>query len=278
MEWNETPAERARALAEEPIVIPGQYGKLFGIFTPPAPEVLPAGLCAILFGRNRWWGDRLSVKGARWLAARGFSGLRFDYHGVGESEGECQDIDPDGPYCEDALAAIRYMRNEFAQTRFALSGFCFDGRTALSAIEEESASIESIVVVAPLPGEMASLNAHPEKAGRGIKDPSAVVRVSERFKRDFQALVRSRVRCLFLYGTDDTEYHNFKIVERSMLAKLEAAERARITVEVWPGKVHIAEDSDRMREITSHTLSWIDGFRHEPFALVQPRVVNGLRA
>src|ERR1700730_11027742 len=232
MDWNETPAELARAWAEQPVIMPGQHGNLYGVFTPPAPKASPAGVCVIFFGRNRWWGDRLSVKGARWLAARGFSCLRFDYHGYGESEGDCKAIDPVSPHSEDALAAIRYMRSEFAQQRFALSGFCFDGRTAISVIEQEGQSIEAIVVVAVLPGEMASLNAHPEKAGRGITDASSVVRVSEGFKQDFQALVRSRVQCHFLYRADDIEYHNFKLVERSMLSKLNPAERARLTVEV----------------------------------------------
>jgi alpha/beta superfamily hydrolase len=247
--------------------MPGQSGKLYGIFTPSSTGVPPAGLCVILLGRNRWFGDRLSVKGARWLAARGFPCLRFDYHGYGESEGECETIDPDGPYCEDVVTAIRHMRSEFSQQRFALSGFCFDGRTALSAVEQEGQSIASIVAVAVLPGEMASLNAHPEKAGRGITDASSVVRVSERFKRDFGAVVRSKVQCLFLYGADDIEYHNFQLVERSLLAKLEPAVRARLTLEVWPGRVHIAEDPDLMRQITERALWWIDGFRQKPVAL-----------
>ncbi len=125
---------------------------------------------------------------------------------------------------------------------------------------------------------MASLNAHPEKAGRGITDASAVVRVSEGFKQDFQTLICSRVQCLFLYGADDIEYHNFKLVERSMLSKLDPAERARLTVEVWPGRVHIAENPDRMREITERGLLWIDGFRQKPFTLAQPGEPNGLRA
>ncbi len=44
--------------------------------------------------------------------------------------------------------------------------------------------------------------------------------VSERFKRELQALVHSRVPCLFLYGRDDSLYHVFQLVERSMLARL----------------------------------------------------------
>src|SRR5690242_6022508 len=144
MNWNETAAERSRAGAERPVIMRGQHGKLYGIFTPPSPETPSAELCVILLGRNRWFGDRLSVKSARWLAARGFAALRFDYHGYGESEGDCQIVDTDRPYTEDALTAIRLMRSEFAQKRFALSGFCFDGRTALSAVAEENESIEAI--------------------------------------------------------------------------------------------------------------------------------------
>jgi alpha/beta superfamily hydrolase len=267
MEWNETPVERARAFSERPVVMRGQHGKLYGIFTPPAPEAPPAGICVILLGRNRWWGDRLSVKGARWLAARGFSCLRFDYHGYGESEGDSEVVESDHPYTEDALTAIRHMRREFAQQRFILSGFCFDGRTAMSAVEEEGGAIEAIVVVAALPSETASMFANPEKANPRAAQARPILRVSENFKRDLLALVRSRVQVRFLYGADDIEYHNFQLAERSCLAELEPAERARLTIEVWPGKVHVAEDSDRMREITEQTLAWIDGFRQKPLDL-----------
>jgi alpha/beta superfamily hydrolase len=285
MDWHETPAERARASAERPVILQGEHGKLFGIFTPPSPEVSPAGACCILLGRNRWFGDRLSVKGARWLAARGFSCFRFDYHGYGESEGDCLVVDPDHPYTEDALAAIRSMRSIFAQQRFVLSGFCFDGRTAMSAVKHEGESIDAMVVVAPLPGETASMYYRPEKANQGTLEGKLVARVSENFKRDLQTLIRSRVRCLFLYGADDVEYHNFQLAEVSLLAKLEPAERTRLTVEVWAGKVHVAEDSERMREITERALSWIDGLRRKPDdraqaspAALVPDAKNGLRA
>jgi alpha/beta superfamily hydrolase len=263
MDWNETQPERARALAEQPVTMQGRHGKLYGVFTPPTPEVSPAGTCVILLGRNRWWGDRLSVKGARWLAARGFPCLRFDYHGYGESEGDSLVVESDSPYTEDALTAIRHMRIGFGQQRFALSGFCFDGRTAMSAVEQEGESIEAIVVVAALPGLTASMFSHQEKVNRRAGEVRAVPRVSENFKRDLRTLIRSRVRCLFIYGADDVEYHNFQLAERSLLANLDPAERARLTVEVWPGKVHVAEDSDLMRKITERALSWLDGSREK---------------
>jgi alpha/beta superfamily hydrolase len=278
MDWTETSEERARASAEQPVVMAGQHGKLFGIFTPPAPEASPVGLCVILLGRNRWWGDRLSVKGARWLAARGFSCLRFDYHGYGESEGDIKVVESDEPFTEDALAAIRHMRREFAQQRFVLTGFCFDGRTAMSVVQQEGESIDAIVIVAALPGLTASMFAHPEKANPGAAKTGSIPRVSENFKRDLQTLVRSRARCLFLYGADDVEYHNFQLAERALLATLDPLEQTRLTVEVWPGKVHVAEDPDRMREITERTLHWIEDLKDKPLGLAEPGVSNGFRA
>jgi alpha/beta superfamily hydrolase len=304
MDWNETCAELARAWAEKPVIMPGPHGDLYGIFTPPAPKVAPAGLCVILFGRNRWWGDRLSVKSARWLAARGFACLRFDYHGYGESEGESQNIDGEKLYSEDATAVIRYMRQEFGQSRFVLSGFCFDGRTALSAIEEEGDVIEAVVCISPevtgAPGELLahlftvdkarnffrfpafykkraiaralrrSINlikiARPTNSGEGLAERQ----LSVKFRHDFQALIRSKARCFFLHGRDDPEYHGFQLVERSLFPKLNEEQRARITVEVWPGKIHLLDDPALQRKVTERTLSWIDGCREQTFTLLRP--------
>jgi alpha/beta superfamily hydrolase len=308
VDWNEEPAELARALAEQPVIVPGEHGHLYGIVTPPAPEALPTGLCAILLGRNRWWGDRLSVKGARWLAARGFACLRFDYHGYGESEGASESLEPERPYPEDALAAIRYMREEYGQQRFVLSGFCFDARTALAVVEQEGASIEGIVAVSVPPGEKLThitmfkvstflhmpvaakgyvlklalrrrlhpffprLISHPERIKRSGRRFSPLVKVSESFKRDIRAIVRSRVRCLFLNGIYDTSSYNFKLVERSILAKLDPARRALFTLETWPERLHVPHDPDMQRRVMERALMWIDGLRPKPKDLIHPEL------
>jgi alpha/beta superfamily hydrolase len=306
MDWNEEPAELARAITEQPVIVPGEHGHLYGIFTPPAPDASPAGLCVILLGRNRWWGDRLSVKGARWLAARGFACLRFDYHGYGESEGSPEPIEPERPYPEDAIAAINYLRKEFGQQRFVLSGFCFDARTALSVVEQEGASIEAIVAISVPPGEKLTritmfkvgtflrmplsakryvlklalrrrlhpffprLISHPERVKRIGRGFTPLVKVSESFKRDIRAIVRSRVRCLFLNGTHDTSSHNFKLVERSILAKLDPPHRALFTLETWPERLHVPHDPGMQRRVTERALMWIDGLRPKPIDLAHP--------
>jgi alpha/beta superfamily hydrolase len=232
------------------------------------------------------------------LAARGFPCLRFDYHGYGESEGAAQVLDGEKLYTEDAIAVIRHMRAEFAQQRFALSGFCFDGRTALSAVEEEGEAIEAVVCISPeitgAPGELLSHLFTWQNAGiflrrsasfkkkamlRALRRSLDLIKVtttlrsreglaerqlSHRFKRTFRALVRSKTRCFFLQGRDDPEYHAFQLAERSLLAKLTPDQRARITVEVWHGKIHLLENAAIQRMVTERTVSWLDGLRQEP--------------
>jgi alpha/beta superfamily hydrolase len=295
--WNETPAELARAWAEQPVIMPGPHGDLYGVFTPPAPETAAAGLCVILLGRNRWWVNRLSVKGARWLASRGFACLRFDYHGYGESEGVCEFVDPERSYPEDAIAAIRFMREEYGQRRFVLSGFCFDARTALSAVEEEGSSIEAIVAIAAPPGEKLThitfskigtllsmpvsakksaltralrrrlhgffprLVSHPERPNVMHGSLIPLLPVSDSFQRDLRAIVRHGVRCLFINGRADGETYNFRLVERSILAKLDAKHRALFILETWPNKLHVPHDPQLQREIVQRVSLWIDGLR-----------------
>jgi alpha/beta superfamily hydrolase len=316
---NETPAQLERAWAEQPVVIPGPQGELYGIFTPPAPEVSPAGLCVILLGRNRWWVDRLSVKGARWLATRGFACLRFDYRGYGESEGVCESIDTEKPFQEDVAAAIRFMRNEYAQQRFVLSGFCFDARTALAAVEREGAAIKAIVAVAAPPGDklthltmykvgtflrmpisakkiafnralrrrlhrfLPRLISHPERANPSNGHFTPLQPISDNFQRDVHAIIRAGVRCLFINGSYDAESFNFKLLERSMLAKLDPERRALFTLELWPAKIHVPHDPQLQREIVGRVLSWIDALRPTPLhlapadaSIAAPAMTNGL--
>src|SRR5437879_7644763 len=109
MPWHETAADLARARAERPVLVPAPRGDLFGILTPPAPEVGGRDLCAILFTRPRSHRNRMWVEGARRLAARGIAAFRFDYHGNGDSTGSCGFLNPNDPFRDDAVAVIRHL-------------------------------------------------------------------------------------------------------------------------------------------------------------------------
>jgi pimeloyl-ACP methyl ester carboxylesterase len=293
MPWRETPAELARARAERPFVVNAPTGRLFAVLTPPAPEAPSADLCVVLLTRPRSHRNRMWIEGARRLAAQGFSTIRVDYHGCGDSGGDSARLDPNRPYREDVVAVIRHAREHFGARRFVVSGSCFDARTALSAFAQEGGSIVGLVFLAAPVMELDTVvRAHADHkdwahvwralfkpdnwralgaAGRWKHMAAVVGRVTRRsvgatselplsssFLDDFRALVRSDARALFLYGIEDAEYASFRVAETTVFAALPAAVRARFDVEVWPGSVHGFLEMTRQRETFSRAVGWIE--------------------
>jgi len=298
MPWRETAAELDRARAERPVVVPSPDGTLFGVYTPPAPDVPAAGVCAVWFTMPRSHRNRMWVEGARRLAARGFSCFRFDYHGSGDSSGEPAPLDPNRPYRDDALAVIRHLRERLGERRFVLYGSCFDARTALSAFAGEADAIEGLFFMSAPVMEMEDLVRadadrkhwthllralrrpdnwrtlrNPERwrhmgtvlgriAGRtlrtAVREP---LPLSASFLQHFDALVRSRARALFFYGREDPEYLTFREVEQRIWPRLPEEARRRLAIEVWEGQVHDGIlEVRRQREILERTVSWLEQF------------------
>src|SRR5262249_36188504 len=148
MPWREREAELARARAERPLGVHAPRGELFGIFTPPAPEAPPRGLCAVLFTRPRAHRNRMGAEAPRPRAGEGVAAFRFDYHGNGDSGGDSGFLNPDHPYRDDAVAVLRHLARHEGQQRFALAGSCFDARTALSAFRDEAERIAGLAFIA----------------------------------------------------------------------------------------------------------------------------------
>ena len=293
MPWRETPAELARARAERPFVVVAPTGRLFAVLTPPAPEAPPADLCVVLLTRPRSHRNRMWIEGARRLAAQGFTTIRVDYHGCGDSGGDSARLDPNRPYRDDVVAVIRHAREHFGARRFVVCGACFDARTALSAFAEEGGSIAGLVFMAAPVMELETVVrvhadtkdwAHVWRAlfkpdnwralvqpGRWKYMAAVVGRVTGRsvgvtselplsagFVDDFRALVRSRARALFLYGYEDAEYASFRVAERTLFPALPADVRARFDVEIWPGSVHGFLEMKRQRETFTRAVGWIE--------------------
>src|SRR5258706_12410606 len=127
----ESAAELARARGEQPFVAAAPSGRLFGVFTPAAPECRPAELCAVLLTRPRSHRNRMWIEGARRLAAQGFSSVRFDYHGCGDSGGDSAVLDPHRPYPDDVVAVIRHAREHFGPPPLVVCGAGFDAPVPL---------------------------------------------------------------------------------------------------------------------------------------------------
>ena len=294
MPWRESAADLDRARAEQPVAIAAPTGRLIGIHTPPAPDAPPSGSCVVYFTRPRAHRNRMWVEGARRLAAQGFGGFRFDYHGCGDSDGVSARLDPNSPYRDDALAVLRHLRAQFGYTRFVVVGSCFDARTALSVFPAEGGSIDGLVfIAAPVMAldHVVAVDADRKDwahLGRALRNPenwrslasrerwrymaTVLTRVARRsvgtgddgpplnpgFVSDFRALVKSGARALFLYGADDAEYQSFRVAEHQLIARLDAAARARFEVEVWPGEVHGFLEMDRQREAYERAFAWIE--------------------
>lgn len=80
------------------------------------------------------------------LNADGFTVLRFDFYGLGDSEGELQEtVLADvynnievGRYIDDTLAAMKWLREQHGFDRFVLGGLCGGAITAVLAAQREA--------------------------------------------------------------------------------------------------------------------------------------------
>ncbi|HEU0224616.1 MAG TPA: alpha/beta fold hydrolase [Steroidobacteraceae bacterium] len=116
---------------------------LHGMLHVPDPEVA-RGICVLMLSpgiKGRVGPHRLYLKLAERLVPLGFHLLRFDFYGLGDSEGElAEDVLADvyntiqgGRYADDAIAAMDWMQGMHGVRRFVGSGLCGGSITALHA-------------------------------------------------------------------------------------------------------------------------------------------------
>jgi alpha-beta hydrolase superfamily lysophospholipase len=293
MDWRETSATLARARAEQPVSFAGPRGALYGIFTPPAAEAPPAGVCLMLPARPRFGRKRFTVLTARVMAAEGFACLRFDFSGEGESGGRAASPSRwwfDGA---DVVAALRYAREVPGSPRVVIVGYCLDALKVLDAFVDQPDAIAGLFLATPpatldriaypivtnaggkgrlswLGRHLRSMYRHPEEV---ISTARTIVRIFQRsipigqrqrgfplmksFETAFAALVRSRARALFLYGEPDKIYKEFQGESHRLFSALDAEARTRLQIEVWPGRVHAAEST---RAIFARAVAWVREF------------------
>ncbi|MGD8379501.1 MAG: alpha/beta hydrolase [Gammaproteobacteria bacterium] len=136
-----------RATADsEKMTFSGPAGTLEGILDHPA-EVTPRAIAVVCHPHPQFQGtmtNKVAHMLARSFNALGAVTLRFNFRGVGRSEGT---YDEGRGEVEDAIAAAGWMRRRWPDTRLWLGGFSFGAQVALRA----SARIRPdwIVTVAP---------------------------------------------------------------------------------------------------------------------------------
>jgi uncharacterized protein len=122
--------------------------RLFGMLHQPANPVKP-GIAIILLSpgvKMRVAPHRLYLNMAERFVSLGFPVLRFDFYGLGDSEGEVQEeyladlygSVQVGRYVDDTLAAMDWMQNTYDISQFIVSGLCGGAITGLLAAVKDS--------------------------------------------------------------------------------------------------------------------------------------------
>jgi len=128
----------------EPVVFPNAAGqRLVGILHRPETNRAPGTAILLLSPgiKGRVAPHRLYVKLARKLCNAGFTVMRFDFYGLGDSEGELDETlvadvyasVASARYMDDTVAAMDWMQGEHRIERFVLCGLCGGAITGMFA-------------------------------------------------------------------------------------------------------------------------------------------------
>ena len=121
--------------------------RLYGIVSQPAQAAVTRGVLIVVGGpQYRAGSHRQFTLLARSLAARGIAAMRFDYRGMGDSEGTLRDFEDVGADLRAALdcfgAAVPGLRD------IALWGLC-DGASAIAFYAGGDARVKGIALLNP---------------------------------------------------------------------------------------------------------------------------------
>jgi uncharacterized protein len=218
--WKVRPKSKVQSMAEhrEAVVFPNREGlKLFGILHRPVD--VPEREVGVIFlspgVKSRVAPHRLYVKMTESLLQQGYPVLRFDFFGLGDSEGELPEKDlvdlyatvQDGRYIDDTLCAMDWMEQRLRVKQFVLAGLCGGALTGLFAAAQDQRVRGVLGLGLPVAldgrssdpsrfmtqGQLESLG---ETYLRKIFKPGAWIRVLT-LKTDFRMLWRSVRRRLF---------------------------------------------------------------------------------
>ena len=136
----------SKAPRSEEVFVEGPAGRLEALVERPA-GVEPAGIAVVCHPHPVHGGtmqNKVTHMLARAFLAQGFAALRFNFRGVGKSDGQ---FDEGAGELEDALAMTRLARERFPGLPLWIAGFSFGAAIAIQAAAKASA--DGLVSVAP---------------------------------------------------------------------------------------------------------------------------------
>jgi pimeloyl-ACP methyl ester carboxylesterase len=117
---------RAQPVREQPVHL-GRHGSMLGILTPGAADRDSNRPCIVILNAgvvHRVGPSRLHVLIARRLAAAGFTVVRFDQSGIGDSDRRTDGLTPLDAALADIDEALDSLEAKLHRRRFILFGLC----------------------------------------------------------------------------------------------------------------------------------------------------------
>jgi pimeloyl-ACP methyl ester carboxylesterase len=249
------------SFVEFPVYVPVEGEHLMGVVCLPEGDIEDVGVVLLTGGnytrthRNRMW-----VDAARELAGRGVPSVRFDYRGVGDSEGTMV-LSLDDPPWRDASAMIDFLEQVTGISKVTLASTCFGGRVAAAV----AARRDDVVSMTALPLPVLLPLRHPTKAplrrrirqsmkrtdlgARLLRNPgvrrarTAVasrrgkpeLRVNPGLRGDLARAAAKGVRIRFVFGEGSKELPDLRKMLEELEANLSPDQLSLITVDVIEG-------------------------------------------
>lgn len=146
--------------SQEIVVTIEDQGKMLGVLHLPEKRSYPCPLIIYCPGMNgeRFEVHRLAVKFARYLAEKGIAFLRFDYYGMGLSDGYYFQM-TNSTKVSNILCAFDYVQNHFPEIdlhKCVLLGFSDGARIALAAALEKK--LQHVIFWSPVLKEFQTEN------------------------------------------------------------------------------------------------------------------------
>lgn len=140
-------------VAPSKITLAGPAGSLEGMLHLPDSE--PVAIAVVAHPLPTMGGtmdNKIVTTLAKTFAELGFATLRFNFRGVGSSEGL---FDSGNGEVEDALAVVQHAREAFGHLPLVLAGFSFGGYVAARAAQHLHPKAHKLVLVGPAVGRFA---------------------------------------------------------------------------------------------------------------------------
>jgi uncharacterized protein len=154
-------APGAGAAAAIPVTFRNRQGaRLFGVYH-QVPVPAEPGVALLLLSpgvKMRVAPHRLYNKMADRFVALGYPVLRFDFHGLGDSEGDAPEAlladlygaTQSGRYVDDTLAAMDWLQQEHGCSRFIVGGLCGGALTGLLAATRDARIVSLFAMSMPV--------------------------------------------------------------------------------------------------------------------------------